>query len=269
MKYIINMDDCYMGLEKEKNKDGSFNAQLGSYSELSDNPKIDINSIEFDGGTWIEETEYFKEYLNSEIEKYEKKYKTEVVEIALCGSLSFWNGTCIGGKIVTTENILNSSCEKVRVFIDDNKDLNIELVHHDGTHIMGIYFLTENKLKNNPYSKDDPNFFEYLYTHSSPLKFSKNGYYGLMSFIERKGDVDFYKEGETMFYQIDRLNPGKKFKVYNGNMRYKKIKQVNNYLIKFNTNGIHGFSICSLDSKAIFEDNIWALDEAIKIAKKM
>jgi len=83
--------------------------------------------------------------------------------------------------------------------------------------------------------------------------------------IETKGDVKFFGGvGGKMFQQIGE---GEVFKVKNGQMGYKGIKQVNNHSIEYNTNGTHGFCVCK--GKFILEDNIWSLAEAEQIANEL
>lgn len=80
--------------------------------------------------------------------------------------------------------------------------------------------------------------------------------------IETKGIVSFYKDKKgNLFQKLGCLKP---FKVKDGKMTYKQIMNVRGLNIKYNNNGIQGFSIWK--GKTNLEDNIWTTDEAEKIA---
>lgn len=88
--------------------------------------------------------------------------------------------------------------------------------------------------------------------------------YGL-TVTDKSGDITFYKDkNETLYQQIKN---GEIFKLANGGLRYRKIKSVNKYLIKYNTNGVYGFAI--FRGKIPLEDRIWSMSEAEQIAKTM
>lgn len=86
-----------------------------------------------------------------------------------------------------------------------------------------------------------------------------------MKKIEVKQDITFYKDDKEKIYQ--RIKNGDIFKVKNGEISYKKIKQVNGYIIKYNTNGIYGFSIWKGNKN--LEDRFWSLLEIEEVCKSM
>ena len=70
--------------------------------------------------------------------------------------------------------------DNIEVNIEDNKTITILGHHHDGTHQMNIYFLTENKLNKIGYELDDYRFYEKIYNNYSPIKLpKKNNYYNV------------------------------------------------------------------------------------------
>ena len=86
-----------------------------------------------------------------------------------------------------------------------------------------------------------------------------------MELIETKGDVKFFKDEKGKQYQ--QINNGEIFKVKDGSITHKQIKQVNGCKIKYNTNGVYGFSVW-VDNRCM-EDGIWTLAEAERIASEM
>lgn len=86
-----------------------------------------------------------------------------------------------------------------------------------------------------------------------------------MKLIETKGEVKFLETDTGVLYQ--QIGEGEIFKVKNGKISYRPIKQVNGYGIKYNTNGCYGYVI--FRGKTALEDRIWTLAEAERIAKEM
>jgi len=86
-----------------------------------------------------------------------------------------------------------------------------------------------------------------------------------MTLIETKGDVKFFKDEKGKLYQ--QIGEGEIFKVKDGNITYKTIKKVNGYTIKYENNGICGFSV--FKGKENLEDRIWTIEEAEQIAKEL
>lgn len=87
--------------------------------------------------------------------------------------------------------------------------------------------------------------------------------YGLKK-TERKGDISFYEDETGNQYQ--QIEDGEIFKVRDGVMRYRTIKQIKGYIIKYNTNGVFGF--CIYKGKICLEDRIWTLSEAERIVRE-
>jgi len=86
-----------------------------------------------------------------------------------------------------------------------------------------------------------------------------------MELIESKGDVTFYKNDSGKLYQ--QLGSGDIFPVRDGKITYRPIQTINGNTIKYNTNGVHGFSI--FKGKRIMEDGIWDFSNALRIAKEL
>ena len=187
-KTLISTRDCYEGHDIEEDC-----WIINTYEGLTDDENVDAESIEWSQQAWIDEKNYFFEMLEKEVEKYEKRYHTEVVGIALLGTIGLWNGRHSGGKLYersNMENILNMDVDDIEVTAYEDGELQIAGSHHDGTHYMSIYFITENKIKKaglyNEYYYNGIsgiNYFEgitALSAHLTSLKLTKrNGYFGL------------------------------------------------------------------------------------------
>lgn len=187
-KTLLNSQDCYEGYDI-KNEEYI----LGSYSHLCKNEYIDISSIKWSQLCWDDNEQYFYNTIKDEILRYEKRYNTIVLQIALVGKQEFWNGSNIGGSIVNIENmlsILSSDITDVNIFLEKDRTILIEGCHHDGTHKLYIFFLTKNNMKrigiynNYENEKYDYKYFEKIFLSLNPLKLSKNSnYYNLKSYI--------------------------------------------------------------------------------------
>lgn len=181
-KVIISTTDCYEGRNTE---DDYYEA--GSYDYLYDNPDIENESIEWSSDAWNNELEYFNNILKFEKDKYEKRYKTEILEVVLCGKLGFWNGSPIGGKLVSFKNPIDiGSVDSIDVTIEDDRTIFISGHHHDGSHHMCLYFLTESAMKRagifDTYNNAGAQYFdaddyEAIYNNLNPIKLSKNNEY--------------------------------------------------------------------------------------------
>lgn len=86
-----------------------------------------------------------------------------------------------------------------------------------------------------------------------------------MKVIDTKGEVKFFVTETCELYQ--QIGDGEIFKVKDGKISYRPIKQVNGYNIKYNTNGVYGYVI--FRGKTALEDRIWTLADAERIAKEM
>lgn len=86
-----------------------------------------------------------------------------------------------------------------------------------------------------------------------------------MKVTEIKGDIKFLENEKGKLFQ--QIKDGEPFRVANGAMRHKPIKKVNGYQIKYNVNGVHGFSIWTGGRN--LEDCIWTIAEAERIANEL
>jgi len=86
-----------------------------------------------------------------------------------------------------------------------------------------------------------------------------------MKLFEIKGDIKFFKDEKGKLYQ--QIGDGEVFRVKDGNITYKSIKKVNGYSIKYNNNGVYGFSV--FKGRENLEDRIWTLAEAEQIAREL
>lgn len=181
-KVIISTTDCYEG--KDIKEDYYI---ISSYNDLFDNPDVDNDTIEWSSDEWNNQLDYFNTILEFEKKKYEKRYNTTILELALCGHVGTWRGNFVGGKIVNFHNpIAMENVEDIDVTIEEDRTIFINGHHHDGSHSMALYFLTENNMKkagiwktydsvgSNYFDADD---FEAIYNNLNPIKLSKNNEY--------------------------------------------------------------------------------------------
>ncbi|QST02177.1 hypothetical protein IMZ31_22250 (plasmid) [Pontibacillus sp. ALD_SL1] len=180
MTIVLSSSWCMEGYDKAEDC-----YAIGDYTSLKEDPNIQTDSIEWSQTGWNDEKNYFASYLNNEIERYEKRYRTEVTHIALAGRVGVWNGPFYGGRIIDAEtNPLEcmGDVDDTEVDIDpDSKLVTLLGHHHDGTHRMNLYFLTEHKGKKyfSNFGEDPkdaaPEEFERLIKEAKPLKHSKEG----------------------------------------------------------------------------------------------
>lgn len=86
-----------------------------------------------------------------------------------------------------------------------------------------------------------------------------------MEIIETKGDVCFLKDNKGKLFQ--KLAHGEPYKVRDGKMTYKTLAQLGKYFIKYNNNGVHGFSVWK--GTVCLEDNMWVYADADRLARTM
>lgn len=84
-----------------------------------------------------------------------------------------------------------------------------------------------------------------------------------MDFIEQRGEVLFQSDSKGKLFQ--KIGEGEPFRVKDGRMAYKHIKTVSGLDIKYNINGVFGFSVWR--GKHNLEDNFWTLADAERVAK--
>lgn len=97
---------------------------------------------------WEEERGYFASFIEQEIDK--KESKGEMVEgIFLIGNVGKWDGTKFGGKYVenASEVLDIASVDEIEVEVDDERVIDVKGIHHDGTHRMNIYIVTDGDIK--------------------------------------------------------------------------------------------------------------------------
>lgn len=86
-----------------------------------------------------------------------------------------------------------------------------------------------------------------------------------LKLVEQKGVVQFLEDrGGRLFQKLGCLEP---YRVKDGKMTYKNIMRVAGFDIKYNNNGVQGFSVWK--GKTNLEDNIWTTDEAERIAREL
>lgn len=202
MKTMILSDNCYEGYDKKTEE-----WVIDSYGNLTE---MGCEKIDWSDSAWEDEKDYFKEYLTKAIESHESRYGTTIKEVVLCGRMGLWNSSPIGGKVIKDLNALDlgSSIETIEVGIDEDRTVVIKGHHHDGTHNMGIYFLTDAVLKEAGYAAHyeqdgasalDYGFYEKLYEIRQPLKMSKSDLveYGFWGLDEKSSTLSEKKESDN------------------------------------------------------------------------
>lgn len=87
-----------------------------------------------------------------------------------------------------------------------------------------------------------------------------------LNIFETKGDITFYADSKgKLFQQIGCDEP---FPVKDGKMQYRLISTKNGCQIKYNTNGVYGFSIFNKRGN-LMEDDIWKFSEAVRVAEEL
>ena len=142
-------------------------------------PDVDQETIRWSEEAWNDEKVYFMEKIQTAIDAHEKRYGTDIVKIALAGKLGLWNGNPIGGRLFNSnENPLEKMGNVDEISVERAEDGTITILghHHDGTHRMHVYLLSEKMLdKINPnwdnyYGGLEADDFEKIYETRKPLK---------------------------------------------------------------------------------------------------
>lgn len=178
---LLSSRQCY-----EAYDDNSNEYDIGSYSELYNKG---FREIYFSDTLWYDEKDYFHDYIRSEIASFEKRYRTTVTAIALVGVVGVWNGPFIGGKITSSEsNPLDSmgDVDDVEVVKEDDGSIAILGHHHDGTHHMYLYFLTDSFMEKHSFTRRyyAVETLKLIRDKRKCLKLTKNG----QSFYKTKED---------------------------------------------------------------------------------
>ena len=178
-KYLLNSEDCF---EAHNPKEDCW--VIGDYYSLSEkNSDVDSDTIQFAQYYWEDEVEHFYSFVYSEKEKYEKRYKTEIIGLALSGRVGLWDGSPVGGKIVDFNNIFQMDVDDIDVTVEEGDIICINGHHHDGCHHMNLYFLTESNMKKSKiwktynyggFGEFEGDEIEQIYDNLTPLKLPKN-----------------------------------------------------------------------------------------------
>lgn len=182
---IITTDYCYEGYDTVEEC-----YVIDTYSNLSDNENIQESSIEWSSETWDDEKDYFKSFIEDEIKKKEKSSGSNVVALGQIGRVGLWNGSPTGGRVYDTDQIkklLEMDVDTIEVTVDENNIITIEGHHHDGTHRMNIYLITEKELKKTKIldvyedegieGLNDVSIIQKIYDNLETLKLKGTNYY--------------------------------------------------------------------------------------------
>lgn len=140
-------------------------------------------STEDVGTEWEHVKQMFSEFLQAEIAHYERVHRTQVFHICLAGTVGRWNGKFVGGKHLNFDaNPLDcmGNVDDITVQVDEQRVIDILGHHHDSTHSMNIYLISDslyNRWDNKGYF-DTPEFYEWLVENRRPVRLRKaNNYY--------------------------------------------------------------------------------------------
>lgn len=105
---------------------------------------------EFESEMYIDTEFYYQhekegvlEVIDAIINKYNKKYGSYGA-LYMVGTVQTWQGNHHGGKeIIELENILITNCDDVKVYINEESEIEFSFHHHDGSHHMKLYILSE------------------------------------------------------------------------------------------------------------------------------
>lgn len=146
---------------------------------LAMEPDVDQETIRWSAEAWNDEKTYFMGKIQEAIEAHENRYGTDIVKISLAGKLGLWDGNPVGGNLFNyNENPLEKMGDVDEVSVERAEDGTITILghHHDGTHRMHVYLLSEQMLdKINPdwnscYGGLDVDDFKKIYEKRKPLK---------------------------------------------------------------------------------------------------
>ena len=190
-KYLLNSEDCFEAYNPEEDC-----WEVGDYDYFSEkNTNIDPDTIQFSQFYWEDEVRHFYDFVRSEKEKYEKRYKTEIIGLALSGRIGLWNRSPVGGKIVDFDDIFQMNVDDIDVTVEEGDVICINGHHHDGCHHMNLYFLTESNMKkikiwkiydNGGFGDFEGDEFEQIYYNLTPLKLPKdNDYYSYNYYVNK------------------------------------------------------------------------------------
>ena len=137
------------------------------------------------GSDWESEKSYFMEFLEAEIKHYEAVHRTQVSHVCLAGTVGRWNGRFTGGKHLPFDsNPLDclGNIYDVTVSIDEQRVIDIRCTHHDGTHVMNIYIISDSLYerwdRNGRF--DTPEFYAWLIENRRPVRLRKaNKFYNI------------------------------------------------------------------------------------------
>lgn len=85
-----------------------------------------------------------------------------------------------------------------------------------------------------------------------------------MNITEKKGDITFYKNEQGKLFQ--QIQDGEIFPVKDGKMGYKLLQSMGKYSLRYNLNGVYGFSI--FKGSTPLEDRFWTIQDAISCLKR-
>lgn len=102
------------------------------------------HSDEYD---WEDSNNYFFDMMREIRDTYEKRYDT-IVTWLFYGTVGVWTGNHDGGTIKGYNELFSTfSCDDMEVGGDEHHVMEFQYHHHDGTHIMNLYPITESKMK--------------------------------------------------------------------------------------------------------------------------
>lgn len=137
------------------------------------------DDISWDDHLWQTDKQHFYDFLQAEIEHYEKVHRTQVYHICLAGKVGRWNGNFVGGRALNyNDNPLECLGDVTDIDVDvmhNDRRIRITGYHHDGSHAMNIYIIPDSlhtRWDNKGYY-DTPEFYAWLVENRKPLRLRK------------------------------------------------------------------------------------------------
>ena len=87
-----------------------------------------------------------------------------------------------------------------------------------------------------------------------------------LELIEEKGDISFYEDKRTK-KQYQKVPCMGLVPVVDGDMQYQIVESFSNISIRYNLNGVHGYSIWG--NEICYEDNFWSVEQTREVVEEM
>lgn len=173
-RVLLDTEHFYRGVAEDGTE------HLGSYTELTE---LGCQDITWDDTAWEDASDHFKEFVNSLVDAHEKRYNSSTSYVTLAGTVGLWNGSPIGGRVINYDHnplYCLGNVDRKAVSVDDDGVLTISGYHHDGTHSMNLYIITDSAIEKLEAKGlwDTPDGYAHIVSTRKPVKLpKKNNFY--------------------------------------------------------------------------------------------